>query len=113
MLFSDAPLSTFALLMLPVVINLWAIYHAMRHNFPKDGERGLWVALAIFLPILGGLAYIIFGLRRSLPLGCGPIAPDEIQEDVQDNVQADVPCKVPSDLPNNFPENPANNTKHD
>lgn len=63
--------------MLPVIINLWAIYHAMRHNFPKDGERGLWVALAIFLPILGGVLYFIFGFRRSLPLGFGPISEEE------------------------------------
>ena len=65
MFFSDVPLSTFALLMLPAIINLWGISHAMRHIFPRENERTLWVAACIFLPVLGGILYLIFGLRRS------------------------------------------------
>lgn len=65
MFFSDVPITVFALLMLPAIINLWGIAHAMRHVFPKENERALWVATCIFLPFLGGVLYLIFGLRRS------------------------------------------------
>ena len=65
MFVSGIPLTTFALLMLPALINLWGISHAMRHVFPKENERGVWVAVCVFLPFLGGVLYLLFGLRRS------------------------------------------------
>ncbi len=65
MFFSDVPLSTFALLMLPAFINLWSIYHATRHTFPRENERALWLTACIFLPVLGGVLYLLFGLRRA------------------------------------------------
>lgn len=68
MFFSDTPALTFLLLMLPAVINLWAIWHAVNHRFVQEKERTLWILAGIFLPVLGGLFYLIFGLRRSKPL---------------------------------------------
>jgi len=68
MFFSDTSPFVFALLMLPAIINLWGISHAMRHTFPGENERVLWVVACIFLPILGGVLYLIFGLRRSKPM---------------------------------------------
>ena len=65
MFFSDVSPYLFAMLMLPAIINLWGISHAMRRNFPRENERALWVAACIFLPVLGGVLYLIFGLRRS------------------------------------------------
>ena len=65
MFFSDVSPTTFALFMLPAITNLWGIYHTARHNFPRENERALWMAACIFLPIIGPVFYLIFGLRRS------------------------------------------------
>lgn len=45
--------------------NLWAIYHSFNHTFPTPQERLLWVCAGMFLPVLGGLMYLIFGMRRN------------------------------------------------
>lgn len=68
MFFSDASITTIILFMLPAVINLWAIWHAMTHRFDHEKEKMLWILGAIFLPVFGGLLYLFFGLRRSKPL---------------------------------------------
>ena len=68
MFFSEVSGFTFFLLMLPAILNLWAICHATAHTFPLEKERVLWVLAGIFLPFLGGLLYLIFGLKRSKPL---------------------------------------------
>ena len=54
-----------ALLFLPAVLNLWGIWHAFRHQFETPLERMLWIMGCVFLPLLGGLAYLVFGLRRA------------------------------------------------
>lgn len=68
MFFSNVSGLTFFLLMLPAALNLWAIWHAMKHDFPLEKERLLWILAGIFLPLLGGILYLLFGLRRSKPL---------------------------------------------
>lgn len=68
MFFSHVSALTFFLLMLPAVLNLWTIWHAIKHTFPLEKERILWVLAGIFLPILGGILYLLFGLKRSKPL---------------------------------------------
>lgn len=60
-----------ALLALPILPNLWCIWHAMRHDFPGEREKYLWTLGGVFLPFIGGVAYLLFGLRRSRPAGCG------------------------------------------
>lgn len=55
----------FVLLAVPILPNLWSIWHAYNRAFPTEPERLLWILLAVFIPVLGGLAYIIFGVRRS------------------------------------------------
>lgn len=57
-----------ALLILPALINLWAIWSAFHREFDNPIHRILWVALAIFVPVLGGLGYIVFGYRQSRPI---------------------------------------------
>lgn len=54
-----------ALLFAPALINLWGIVHAFRHTFSSPAERLLWMALCVFIPLLGGVAYLVFGLRRA------------------------------------------------
>ncbi len=45
--------------------NLWAIYHSFHHRFPTTQERLIWICLGIFVPVIGGLAYLFFGRRRA------------------------------------------------
>lgn len=54
-----------ALLFAPALINLWGIVHAFRHAFPVPAERVLWIALCVFIPLLGGVVYLVFGMRRA------------------------------------------------
>ncbi|MDE5681954.1 MAG: PLD nuclease N-terminal domain-containing protein [Mailhella sp.] len=68
MFFSDVSGFTFFLLMLPAILNLWTIWHAMKHDFPNEKERVLWVLAGIFLPVLGGISYLVFGMKRSKPI---------------------------------------------
>lgn len=60
-----------ALVMLPVLLNLWAIWHVFTHSFPGEMERPLWMVATVFLPFVGGLLYVLFGLRRSRPRESG------------------------------------------
>ena len=64
---ADLSAGQLALLALPILPNLWAIRHAMRHEFPGDREKYWWTLGAVFVPVLGGLAYLLFGLRRGKP----------------------------------------------
>ncbi|MDR2489510.1 MAG: PLD nuclease N-terminal domain-containing protein [Desulfovibrio sp.] len=45
--------------------NLWGIRHAFYHDFPAPHERLIWMGVCIFVPVIGGLAYMLFGFRRS------------------------------------------------
>ena len=58
-------ITTFLLLGLPAIPNLFGIWHAFRHDFPGPQERLWWLGVCVFLPVLGGIAYLIFGLRRA------------------------------------------------
>lgn len=53
------------LLTLPIIPNLWAIWHAFHRQFPSDAERLIWIGLGVFIPVAGGLAYLLIGFRRS------------------------------------------------
>ena len=64
---ADLSAGQLALLALPILPNLWAIRHAMRHEFPGEREKYWWTLGAVFVPVLGGLAYLLFGLRRGKP----------------------------------------------
>ena len=61
----DLTLAQLALCFAPALINLWAIWHAVTRTFPGQFERALWIAAGMLVPVLGGLAYLCFGLRRS------------------------------------------------
>ena len=52
------------LVFLPVLVNFWGIWHAYTHQFATPFERILWMVLCVFLPLLGGIFYAMFGLRR-------------------------------------------------
>ena len=53
------------LLALPILPNMWSIWHVRAQNFATEQEKSLWFLLAVFVPVLGGIIYIIFGRRRA------------------------------------------------
>ena len=54
-------------LSLPILPNLWCIWHASRHDFPMPNERTLWIRAGTFAPIIGGILYLCIGRRRARP----------------------------------------------
>lgn len=70
-------------LSLPILPNLWCIWHASRHSFPGPDERKHWVRAGTFAPIIGGLLYLLIGMRRARPLlpDAGNAAPVPCKKD--------------------------------
>lgn len=54
-----------ALLALPVLPNLWGIWHAHKHRFLGQ-EQLIWMAICVFVPFFGGLAYLLLGRARTI-----------------------------------------------
>ena len=54
-----------ALMFLPAQLNLWGIWHAFSHTFETPLERVLWMLACVFVPVFGGVAYVLFGWRRA------------------------------------------------
>lgn len=50
---------------IPILPNLWSIWHAYNRDFPTVNEKAIWMAICVFVPVLGGLAYLIFGRPRA------------------------------------------------
>ena len=80
MLLTDVTPGQAALLSLPILPNLWSIWHAMRHEFPGEREKYLWTMAAVLLPFIGGMLYLLFGWRRSRPVSTGGALPGESGE---------------------------------
>ena len=53
------------LLFLPALLNLCCIWHAFYLTFDTHLERVLWMVACVFVPVLGGVAYVLFGWRRA------------------------------------------------
>lgn len=49
---------------LPILPNLWAIWHSFHASFATEQEKMVWIAVSIFVPVLGGLAYLLWGRKR-------------------------------------------------
>ncbi|MBU4525176.1 MAG: PLD nuclease N-terminal domain-containing protein [Desulfomicrobium sp.] len=54
------------LLILPILPNLWAIWHLHTREFATPQEKMAWIVAQIVLPVVGGVGYILFGRKRSL-----------------------------------------------
>lgn len=57
------------LLIIPILPNLWSIRDVWNHSFKDYSVKITWLAIAVFLPVIGGLLYIFIGRRQALPLG--------------------------------------------
>lgn len=64
-------LTTILLLGLPAIPNLFGIWHAFNHEFPGPQERLKWLGVCVFIPIFGGIAYLLLGMRRARKPGSG------------------------------------------
>lgn len=50
------------LALLPILLNLWGLWHVWSHDFGGDFQRKvLWLLCCVFLPVLGGLIYLVAG----------------------------------------------------
>jgi hypothetical protein len=52
------------LAVIPILPNLWCIYHAFNREFPTVAEKMAWIGLGVFVPVIGGLIYLIWGRKR-------------------------------------------------
>lgn len=63
--FDLPPAVVLILLFIPILPNLWSIWHAYHHHFPNLAEKAAWIMMGVFLPVIGGLVYVIVGRKRS------------------------------------------------
>lgn len=52
------------LTIIPILPNLWCIYHAFQREFPTTAEKMAWIWLGVLAPVVGGLVYFIWGRKR-------------------------------------------------
>lgn len=52
--------------LIPMLPSFWSIWHIWDHEFQSPQQRALWLALAVFLPVLGGIIYIFTGRKKAL-----------------------------------------------
>lgn len=65
MLISDLSDEQLLALILPILPNMWALKHAFHHDFPTEKEKMRWLMACVFLPCIGGLAYIFVGRKHA------------------------------------------------
>lgn len=53
------------LVLLPMLPTFWSIMHIWRHQFSSPLQRSLWLVFVVFVPVIGGLAYIFTGRRKA------------------------------------------------
>lgn len=54
-----------ALLTIPILPNLWCIWHSYSREFENPPERLIWMGVGVFVPVIGGLLYLLIGQRRA------------------------------------------------
>ncbi len=52
------------ILLLPILPNLWSIWHIFKNDFPTPQEKMTWVLIATFLPVIGGILYVFWGRKK-------------------------------------------------
>ncbi|NCC24605.1 MAG: PLDc_N domain-containing protein [Deltaproteobacteria bacterium] len=60
----DKLLLAIPLLLIPILPNLWGIWHTFRNDFETPQEKMLWIWLNTLVPVLGGVLYLLIGRRR-------------------------------------------------
>jgi len=62
----DKLLLAIPFLLVPIIPNLWSIWHLYKNEFPTPQERAAWIVAQVVLPVLGGVGYILFGRKRAI-----------------------------------------------
>lgn len=65
MLISDLSSEQLLMLIVPALPNMWALKHAMYHDFPTPKEKYRWMMACVFSPCLGGIAYYFVGRKHA------------------------------------------------
>lgn len=52
--------------LLPMLPTFWSIWHIWTHAFADYQTRMLWLVFVVFVPVIGGIIYIILGRKRAL-----------------------------------------------
>ena len=65
-MFADIPLWALPVLLVPILPNMWSIWHLYKNEFPTHQERAAWIVAQVVLPVVGGLGYIVFGAKRAV-----------------------------------------------
>ena len=65
MLISDLSDGQLMMLVLPILPNMWSLKHCFHHDFPTEKEKQRWMMACVFLPCIGGLAYILVGRKHA------------------------------------------------
>ncbi len=55
----------YILLVLPMVPNLYSIWHIRTHYFADEQQKSLWFLLAVFVPVIGGIVYLALGRKKA------------------------------------------------
>lgn len=50
---------------LPILPNMWSIWHIWNHAFAGPEQRAKWLVLVVFVPVVGGIVYILCGRRHA------------------------------------------------
>ncbi|MCG8531500.1 MAG: PLDc N-terminal domain-containing protein [Desulfovibrionales bacterium] len=64
-------------LALPILPNLWSIWHSYKHEFSTPMEKYGWMLAGVMLPIIGGLLYLLIGFRRTTGLASWAQSPQK------------------------------------
>lgn len=65
MLISDLSSEQLLMLIIPALPNMWALKHAMYHDFPTTQEKYRWMMACVFVPCLAGVAYYFVGRKHA------------------------------------------------
>ncbi len=52
------------LFFLPILPNLWSIWHIFNNEFESYNQKMTWLLIVVFIPVIGGIAYILIGRKR-------------------------------------------------
>ncbi len=55
----------FIVLLVPMIPNLYSIWHIRTHYFASEQEKSLWFLLAVFVPVVGGIIYLLMGRKKA------------------------------------------------
>jgi hypothetical protein len=58
--------SLIILLLVPIILLVVAIIDLIRRSFDKVIEKVLWIFVVVLIPVLGPLAYFLFGKRTGV-----------------------------------------------